>query len=343
MLRGAQALSVKQSIHWNWRMRSTCSCTGRERTHCRGLGHLRSPAQQCCFGVSFGFFAGGEERVRKRDVVHTHHSWIRCKLRIQVEEDRHVDFLFGLQLLLFEAEALYFVEVDTCLLRAYVVGGHASDGCFAGVFCRVKRECAFSWDDGDVSLRRDEFPRHAVCHVGVKVHGDGSLCCLHFLLFRSFREFLFDGFHSLGGAAESSGLAEQPIQRHRSVRGADHAHGHRHQIQGALVGLFVLLCSRARMPPSACDVRFSRGAPQASHTLHVVHTRHGVEVSPRAPSTCVSNGPRREGRPLHHTVLCCTLDEDNDEHRPFCCPWVRVGSYRHDTKTCKNAERSNLP
>lgn len=54
------------------------------------------PAYLPCRGISFGFFSGWEESVRKRDVVDAHHPWIRRKLGIQIEEDRHIDLFFRL-------------------------------------------------------------------------------------------------------------------------------------------------------------------------------------------------------------------------------------------------------
>jgi hypothetical protein len=65
-----------------------------------------------------------EKRVGERKVVDPFEPRVRGKLRVNVEEHRHVDLLPGPQLLLLKAKALDLVKVEACLLGRYIVGGH---------------------------------------------------------------------------------------------------------------------------------------------------------------------------------------------------------------------------
>lgn len=49
---------------------------------------------------------GLKEGVRQNDGVHSSHPRVFVKLRVDVEEDGHVDFLVGVQMLFLETETL---------------------------------------------------------------------------------------------------------------------------------------------------------------------------------------------------------------------------------------------
>ena len=71
------------------------------------------------------FTARWEKCVAKDDVAHAGGVRVRHKVWIDVEENRHVHLLAGLETLLFEAKTLYFIEVNAGALWRDIVGGHA--------------------------------------------------------------------------------------------------------------------------------------------------------------------------------------------------------------------------
>ena len=65
---------------------------------------------------------GLKECITECDFIGIFQEWIRLVVRVDVEEDRHVHLLPGIQSLLFKAEALDLIEVCSSLERNDIVG-----------------------------------------------------------------------------------------------------------------------------------------------------------------------------------------------------------------------------
>ena len=103
-----------------------------------------------------------EERIRQRDRIYFCHCRIVDKVRIDEEEDRHIDSLPGVEPLLFEAKTLYFAEVWRHLRWSNAVGSDPDDVLSTLVRCRIKRERCLPRQDSDLSLLWSELPGHYV-------------------------------------------------------------------------------------------------------------------------------------------------------------------------------------
>mmetsp|Transcript_27299 Transcript_27299/g.59629 ORF Transcript_27299/g.59629 Transcript_27299/m.59629 type:complete len:205 (+) Transcript_27299:229-843(+) len=162
-----------------------------------------------------------EERIRKSQSVHPLHLGVKCKLRVHVEEDRHVHLLARLQALLLEAEALDLVEVGPRLHGGDVVGAHAGDGGVAQVLCAEEGQHRLPRHAPHLALAGAELPLHAVAHV--RVEGDLQLPVRHdarggLVHLLRVEQLLLHALHPPGGASVPGGLTEHPVQRHGGVR-----------------------------------------------------------------------------------------------------------------------------
>ena len=103
-----------------------------------------------------------EERVRQCDRIYFCHRRIVDKVRIDEEEDRHVDSLPCVKPLLFEAKALNFAEIWRHLCRSNTVGSNPNNVLGTLVRCRIKGERCLSRQDSDLSLLWCKLPGHYV-------------------------------------------------------------------------------------------------------------------------------------------------------------------------------------
>jgi len=55
-------------------------------------------------------------------------EWIFDKIRVNVEENRHIDLLSGIEPLFLKAETLDFIEIETDFLRCYLIYSNTSNG-----------------------------------------------------------------------------------------------------------------------------------------------------------------------------------------------------------------------
>ena len=81
-----------------------------------------------------------EEGIAQGDLVDTAHIEVVEHVRVEVEEDGHVDGLAGVETLLLEAEALDLAEVGGDLGGGDAVGGDADDVGVAAVGGGVEGE-----------------------------------------------------------------------------------------------------------------------------------------------------------------------------------------------------------
>lgn len=80
------------------------------------------------------------ECVRQRNVIDVAAVPVRRELRVDVEENWHVKSFSATEPLLFEAEALDFVEVEGCLVRSHIVNGVPGDGLIAKTWRKRRDE-----------------------------------------------------------------------------------------------------------------------------------------------------------------------------------------------------------
>lgn len=103
-----------------------------------------------------------EERVRQSNGIDLGHCGIVDEVRINEEENRHVDCFSSVQSLFLETKALYLAEVWCHLSRRNIVGRHPDDVLGAFVRSRVKCQRGFPRQDPDLSLLWSELPWHHI-------------------------------------------------------------------------------------------------------------------------------------------------------------------------------------
>lgn len=80
-----------------------------------------------------------KERIRQSNGIDLGHCGIVDEVRINEEEDRHVDRLASIQSLFFKTKALYLAKVGGHLGRRNTVGRHPND--ILGAFVRSRVKC----------------------------------------------------------------------------------------------------------------------------------------------------------------------------------------------------------
>lgn len=112
-------------------------------------------------GYSRGF-GRTEKGVRQDYTINFRHGRIIHEVRIDEEENRHIDGLPCIQSLLFEAEALDLAEVRSHLCWSDTVRGNPYY-IFRALICRCEEsQCSLSRKYSDLSLLGCELPRHHV-------------------------------------------------------------------------------------------------------------------------------------------------------------------------------------
>ena len=86
-----------------------------------------------------------EESVGQRDRFYLCHRRIVYKIRIDEEEDRHINALPGVEPLFFEAKALDFAEIWSHLSWSHTVGSNPNDVLSTLVRSCVKCERCLPW------------------------------------------------------------------------------------------------------------------------------------------------------------------------------------------------------
>lgn len=163
-------------------------------------------------------FLSLEEGVGQGDGVDPSHPRVIVELRVDVEEDGHVDLLVGIETLLLEAETLDLVEVLSRIKRHHVVGGDADDGFVCRVLGPVKGQRRFTWNHIDLCLLRSEVPLDAGMRVGVEGNFDNAL------LHRFHRLHLICIMASDSRAAQSRCLAVEAVKGNSSIGQSNHPH-----------------------------------------------------------------------------------------------------------------------
>lgn len=113
-----------------------------------------------------------EKRIAKRDLVDASHVHVVEQVRVEVEEDGHVDRLAGVEPLLLEAEALDLAKVRGRLAGRDAVRGDADYVLVRLVGGRVERERRLPGQHADLALLRGELPGQRVGHGGVESDAD---------------------------------------------------------------------------------------------------------------------------------------------------------------------------
>lgn len=93
------------------------------------------------------------------------HVWIIHKIRINIEEDWHVDRLASIQSLLLKAKALNLAEVRRHLSWSNAVGSDPDNIFRRSVRRGIERQGSFARQDSNFALLGREFPRQ---HVGYR-------------------------------------------------------------------------------------------------------------------------------------------------------------------------------
>jgi hypothetical protein len=109
-----------------------------------------------------------EEGIIECHSLNSPHVQIIEQIRVQVEEDGHVDRLTGIESLLLEAEALNLAKVRRTLCRGDAVRGHADDVLVAIVGRLVEGQGCLAGEDVYLALLGDELPGQDVGDGGVE-------------------------------------------------------------------------------------------------------------------------------------------------------------------------------
>ena len=116
-----------------------------------------------------------EEGVVERHRFDALHVQIIEQIRVQVEENGHVDRLAGVEPLLLEAEALDLAEVGCALRRGDAVGGNANDVLVPQVGGLVEGQGRLAGQDAHLALLGHELPGQRIRDGGVE--GDLDALC----------------------------------------------------------------------------------------------------------------------------------------------------------------------
>jgi len=224
---------------------------------------------------------GLEEGVGQSDGVHAGHPRVLVELRVDVEEDGHVDLLVRVQTLLLEAETLDLVEVLSRIKGHHVVGGDADDGFVCWVSGSVEGERRLTWNHKDLRLLRPEVPLDAGVRVGVERDLDDAF------LHRRHRLHQICIVAGHRRAAEPGRLAVESVERHCSVRQADHPHPGGDDVrQHRLVPGFPLFLLALALPLSvlgatALSVEAERKPPPQE--VLILRVKHLRSIAPKRP------------------------------------------------------------
>lgn len=103
-----------------------------------------------------------EKRIRQCDCIYFCHRGIVDKVRIDEEENRHINSFPGVEPLLFEAKALNFAKIRRHLRWSNTIGSDPNNVLGALVRCRIKSERCFPRQNSDFSLLWCELPGHYI-------------------------------------------------------------------------------------------------------------------------------------------------------------------------------------
>lgn len=132
---------------------------------------------------------GLEKRVTQRHSLNPLHVDIVHKVGINIEENRHVDRLAGVQPLLLEAKALNLAEIRRHLPRCDRVRSHSDNILVRLVGRGVESERGFAREHAHFALLGDELPGQNVRDRAVEGDADARV--------------VFDRLEALGGVAGS--------------------------------------------------------------------------------------------------------------------------------------------
>mmetsp|Transcript_13188 Transcript_13188/g.35888 ORF Transcript_13188/g.35888 Transcript_13188/m.35888 type:complete len:218 (+) Transcript_13188:287-940(+) len=116
------------------------------------------------------------ELVRQGDVIYVPAVPIARHLRVNVEENGHVNSLVRLQPLLLKAEALDLVEVLAELVWGDIIHGVPRHRFIAFIVGSEEGQCALPCLHTHVLLCRLELPGHVICNVRVEPYSDVPVC-----------------------------------------------------------------------------------------------------------------------------------------------------------------------
>lgn len=137
--------------------------------------------------MSFRVIFRLEKCITQRNRLNTFHADITRKLRVDVEEYRHVYRLSRIQPLLLEAEALDLREIRRHLARCHAVRSHPNDILLRRVGRRIESERGLAGQNTNFALLGDELPREDVRCGAVEGYANARV--------------VFDGTEALGGVA----------------------------------------------------------------------------------------------------------------------------------------------
>merc|ERR1719168_383387 len=95
-------------------------------------------------------------------------KWIFVNIRINVEEDRHVNLFTRIQSLFFKTKTLDFVEICTSFKWHNIIGRNSINGFLCGIPSSIKGQSSFSWMNVDDWLLWFEIPSHLSSSVSVE-------------------------------------------------------------------------------------------------------------------------------------------------------------------------------
>ena len=139
------------------------------------LTNIRQPRY---VDLSVSIIPSLEKSIIERDGLYPLHVEVLEEIRVQVEEDGHVDRLVCLEPLLLEAEALNLAEVGRHLRGCDAVRGDADNVLVGPVGRRVEGQGRLPGEHADLALLGGELPRQEVRHRRRKRHAD-PLCVRH--------------------------------------------------------------------------------------------------------------------------------------------------------------------
>lgn len=99
-----------------------------------------------------------EERITQCNLFNALHIRIIHKIRIDIEEHRHIHCLTSIQPLLLKTKALDLAEIRCYLPRSHTVCRYPNDIILGVVCSSVERQCRLTREDSDFALLGCEFP-----------------------------------------------------------------------------------------------------------------------------------------------------------------------------------------
>ena len=127
------------------------------------------------YDIALSIVSSLEKGIIQGDEIDLPHPRIVHDIRIDKEEDWHINRFASIQFLLIETEALYLGEIGCSDIGSDVVRRNSNDVLGTEIRGGIEGERRLTRPDGDLSLLRCELPVESIRDLTVEVYADGPV------------------------------------------------------------------------------------------------------------------------------------------------------------------------